>query len=480
MEVARTENNVRNFSRKKNLLCLALGAVSLVLFLSLPLFSKTDNVYDIDAPIYGWRLLALFVSGFRFSFDAPGIGLLDIAVPAAVCALLLVAFVVCLFNIAVSVYGLVRGEYRAWFCLAPLAMLLYSVVCWIVLLSGGGIETQNFTGAPVKFYETFSVGIALLVIAVVELLQLFVGLRIREGDWLRLKRYAAIYAMAVPPLVLIFVFCLYPILLQIVMAFKDYTFAGGIWNSVWVGFENFRIIFASADMLRVLGNTVYVSFVKIVISIVFPLLFAIFIFDLPLKRYKKAVQTILFIPHFFSWVVIYGIAYAFLNPSGLVNSVVTAAGGDPQFFLESKGWFMPIQALTFGWKEIGWNTIIYFAALSGIDPALYDAAKVDGAGPLQRLVHITIPSLMPVLIFMTILSLGNILKSAGGEQMLLFYNLAVKDQAMVIDTWLYYRGMIDLEYGVGSAMSFLQSAFGSLLVVFCNWLSKRTTDRTIW
>lgn len=468
------------FNRRKNLLCVLLGVLSLCLFLFLPLVSKTNQVFDINIPIAGWRALSLFFTGFRFRSSVAEIGALETQVPVSVCVLLLLCLLVMLASLGVSLYGTIKGAYRSWFQCFPLFDAVFLTIVWIVLLSGVNIPATDFSDNIVLFYRTYSVNIALLLGALVFLLQFMICRGITEEKLKRLKSYASIYALVVIPLVLIFVFCLYPILLQIIMAFKEYTFAGGVWNSEWIGLKNFRLIFKNQDMLYIIWNTIYISFLKIVISIVFPLLLAIVIYDLPLKRYKKLVQTIIFIPHFFSWVVIYGIAYVFFNPSGMINSVILANGGKALSFLEMKEWFVPIQMITFAWKEVGWNTIIYFAALSGVDTSMYDAAKVDGAGPLKRLLHITIPSIMPTLIFMTILSLGNILKSAGGEQMLLFYNYAVMDKATVIDTWLYYRGMIDLEYGLGSAMSFFQSAIGILLVIFCNWLSKRTTDRTIW
>lgn len=469
-----------DLARTKNIVIAAGGLLLLTLFLFVPLVSKTNDALNLSAKLNGLKCIGLLFNGFRYYFVDPDIGRLTIDVPPAVCVLLLAAALFALALTAIGVYGAVTDrEFRATGIVAC-AGAVYSCMLYVLLILPIGVGAQDFFGNECLFYQTFSIGNGLLFLTALSAALAVFHYGIRASKLRALKRYAVFYAMVALPLAFMVVFYLYPVLLQTVMSFKEYKLSTGIWNSSWVGFKNFATIFTSREMLYVIGNTIYISLVKIVISIVLPLILAILLFDLRFSKFRKGVQTIVYIPHFFSWVVIYAISYAFLNNEGVLNSVIKLFGGQTNDFLTNSRLFVPIQAIVFGWKEIGWGTIIYFAALMGVDTSMFDAAKVDGAGPLRRLWHITLPSIRPVIIFTMILSLGNILKSAGGEQLMLFYNVAVHDQAMVIDTWLYFRGLIDFEYSLGSAMSFFQSFIGIILVLICNWMSKKFTDRTIW
>lgn len=195
-----------------------------------------------------------------------------------------------------------------------------------------------------------------------------------------------------------------------------------------------------------------------------------------MMRAKKVVQTVVYIPHFFSWVIIYAITYAFLNEEGLLSTWL----GTSSSILTDSDWFIPIVIITNIWKELGWGTILYLAALSSVPPELYEAAKLDGAGPWQRVWRITLPSILPIVMYLLIINLGQILKNAGGEQLLLFANAVTKPQAMVIDTWLYWESLGELKYSLGAAMSFFQAAVGMVLVFGCNRLSKKTTGIGMW
>ena len=481
---AEKEISEKGFHLLKNLILTVLSVLALIVFLCFPVISKTNDALALSAGISGFRAIVLLFTGGEMIYYDEYIGNIGINVPTAPTIMIVAGVVLMLAVAGTSLYGAVfrRDLRKAGFLAAGTAA--YLAVFYIVLISGIGIMTEDFSMPEpqiVKFYEVYSVESTVLIAAVLFGLQAICCFGITHKNIQAVKRYYAFYLMAIIPLIFIFIFCLYPILLQIISAFKDYTLAGGVSNSKWIGLQNFITIFTSSDMLYTIWNTIYISLIKIIISIVLPLFLAIILFDMPFNKYRKAIQTLVYIPHFFSWTVIYAISYAFLNPSGIINKIIEIGfHGDVVLFLERREYFVLIQAVTFAWKETGWNTIIYFAALMGIDMSLYEAAKIDGAGPMRRLASITIPSIMPVIVFMCILSLGNVLKSAGGEQMLLYYNYAVMKEATVIDTWLYYRGMIDMEYGIGSAMLFFQSAVGILLVLGCNWLSKRVTDRTIW
>lgn len=293
------------------------------------------------------------------------------------------------------------------------------------------------------------------------------------------KRYWVLYAMIVPVLAYYVVLRYYPMIIQLTLAFKQYSLLGGVWGSEWVGLDNFTYIFAKDDFYRVLSNTVIISLLRLAFGFLPPIALAILLYDLNSARLRRASQTILYIPHFFSWVVMYGLAYSLFSNTGLANQLIGQLGGTPQHFLLDPAWFRPILIGTSLWKEIGWGTIIYLAGLSMIDTSLYDAAKVDGAGPMRRVWHITLPGLRSVMIFLFTLSLGGVLY-AGGEQILLFYNPATYSVGDVIDTYVYRQGLGQLQYSMATAISLFQSAIGLLLILSANWVSKKTADTGIW
>ena len=229
-------------------------------------------------------------------------------------------------------------------------------------------------------------------------------------------------------------------------------------------------------MLQVIGRTIYISVLRLIVGIIPPLILSVCLYDLKSSKMRSVFQNIVYIPHFFSWVVVYAITYSLLSPEGLMNSVF----GTSVDYMVSKKYFLTIVIVTSIWKELGWGTILYLAALSGVDTSLFEAAKIDGAKPLQRVVHITLPSIRNTIVFLTVMSLGNILKGAGGEQLLLFYSATTKDQALVIDTWLVWYGMKELQYSLGAAMSFFQSAIGMIMVLGCNYISKKTCEVSMW
>lgn len=326
------------------------------------------------------------------------------------------------------------------------------------------------------FYKVFSPSVIWLVLCPVCIVAGMIQRKIDSAQVVLLKRYIPSYLFMVFPLLLIAVFNLYPIVLQTVLSFKDYSLGAGIFNSPWVGMANFKEIFLSPEMLRVIGNTLYISLLKLIGATAPPLLLSIFLYDMRMMRAKKVVQTVVYIPHFFSWVIIYAITYAFLNEEGLLSTWL----GTSSSILTDSDWFIPIVIITNIWKELGWGTILYLAALSSVPPELYEAAKLDGAGPWQRVWRITLPSILPIVMYLLIINLGQILKNAGGEQLLLFANAVTKPQAMVIDTWLYWESLGELKYSLGAAMSFFQAAVGMVLVFGCNRLSKKTTGIGMW
>lgn len=326
------------------------------------------------------------------------------------------------------------------------------------------------------FYKIFFPSILWLIFCPVLLISGAMQRKIDANQVVLLKRYIPSYLFMIVPLVLIAIFNIYPIILQTVLSFKEYSLGTGIFNSPWVGLKNFAEIFQSPEMLRVIGNTLYISLLRLIGSTLPPLILSIFLYDMRLRRTKNVVQTVVYVPHFFSWVIIYAITYAFLNEEGLL-SVLT---GNQSSILTDSGWFIPIVIITAIWKELGWGTILYLAALSSVPPELHEAAKLDGAGPWQRVWNITLPNILPIVMYLLIINLGQILKNAGGEQLLLFATAVTKPQATVIDTWLYWESLGELKYSLGAAMSFFQAAVGMVLVFGCNRLSRKLTGIGMW
>ena len=295
-----------------------------------------------------------------------------------------------------------------------------------------------------------------------------------------IRRYSALYLLLIPCLAFLLIFRYYPILLQAVLAFKDFRLRGGVWGSEWIGLANFEHIFTSPQMLRIIRNTVNISLLRLLVGFFPPIILSIMLFDLAGRKLKRACQTLVYIPHFFSWIIVYAIVYALFSNAGVVNAFLGRFGIDPQNFLMGRYYFLPLLLLSALWKELGWSTIIYLAALMSINTELFEVAKIDGAGPIKRIRYITLPSIAFVVIFLLILSLGNILRGAFTEQILLFYSPPVYSIADVMDTWVYRQGLSKIQYSLGSAVSFLQSVFGLVLVLVCNKLATRYANVGLW
>lgn len=296
----------------------------------------------------------------------------------------------------------------------------------------------------------------------------------------RIRSHAVLYLLFLPVLTYFLLIRFWPITLSFIVSFKDLRLGLGIWNSQWIGFRNFQDIFSDPEIVQVIRNTIEISLLRLGVGFVPPIFLAIMFHDMTTQSFKKITQTIVYIPHFLSWVVIYGMVFAiFATGTGLINNVVRALGGQQVEFLLNKNAFRPILIGSALWKGLGWGTIIYLAALSAVDPGLYEAAIIDGAGPLKRIRHITFPSILPVITFVFTITLGFLL-FAGGEQVLLFYNYAVYDVADIIDTWVYRVGLSRFQLSIGTAMGFIQSTFGMVLLITANYLARRYTDRGIW
>lgn len=264
-----------------------------------------------------------------------------------------------------------------------------------------------------------------------------------------------------------------------IIAFQDYNFFQGLWNSPWVGFKHFQQMFSYAEFYHILRNTLLFSFLQIIFGFPAPLILSLLLNEVRKMVFKRTMQTLLYLPHFLSWVIIGGIFINFLDLNGIVNHLLSNFGIKSIYFLTIPEWFRPIIVSIGIWKEVGWGTIIYLAALAGINPNLYEAAVVDGAGRWRQMWNITIPALMPAIVVLFLLRLGNIAES-NVEQILIFLNPLVRDVGEVIDTYIYRVGLQNALYSYTTAIGIFQSTIGICLIVIFNKLSKRITGQSIY
>ena len=279
-------------------------------------------------------------------------------------------------------------------------------------------------------------------------------------------------------MVFIFIFCFVP-MFGILMAFQDYVPAKGIMGSEFVGLEHFKYMFSLPDVGRIFRNTLIIAVGKIVIGSLMAIVFAILLNEIWVKFLKKTVQTIVYLPHFLSWVVLAAVVVNMVNLDGPVNQILAAAGLEKINFLGSNTWFRPMIIATDVWKEFGYNSIVYLAAITSIDPGLHEAAAMDGANWWKRVWHITLPGMLPIILLMAAMSLTSIL-SAGFDQIYNLYSPMVYETGDVLDTYVYRMGLISRQYSFSTAVGLLRSVVGMILMLTANWLAKRFTDRKIF
>ena len=294
----------------------------------------------------------------------------------------------------------------------------------------------------------------------------------------------ALYLMLIPGLIYLVVYKFAP-LLGLVIAFKDYNIFLGenpiqaIFLSEWVGLKHYQKLFSDPYFLKVFSNTIIINLYKIAFLFPIPILFAVFLNEARNKVFKRLVQTSVYIPYFFSWVITFGIFYSVLGSYGIINTILKAMDlSSIQFFTNPKI-FRGILILTEGWKETGWNSIVYLAAITAIDPTLYEAAEVDGAGRFRKIRHITIPCILPSIVLMLIIRIGSIL-SGGYEQILVMYNAVVYEVADVIQTYVYRMGLGKMEYSLATALGLFNSIIAFVMITLSNKLSKKMLGRGIW
>lgn len=290
-----------------------------------------------------------------------------------------------------------------------------------------------------------------------------------------LKTQWPLHLMLLPAVILLLIFSYYP-MVGIVIAFQDYVPSKGwdiFFKSEWVALDNFIYIMKLPGFWRALINTVVIAVQKIVSNIFVPLVMALLLNEVGHRVFKKAVQTLIYIPYFFSWVILGGILADILSPvDGILNTAIKFFGGESVNFLGNLDTIQPVFVVSNIWKEVGYNTVIFLAALTGIDPGLYEAASLDGAGRWKQTLHVTIPGILPQILLVTVLGMGNIL-NAGFDQVFNLYSPVVYETADIIDTFVYRIGMDELQYSISTAIGLFKSVISFILIMSSFHLAKK-------
>jgi putative aldouronate transport system permease protein len=288
-----------------------------------------------------------------------------------------------------------------------------------------------------------------------------------------------LYVMLAPVIVYFIVFYYFP-MYGVQLAFKDFNATKGILGSPWVGFKHFQRFFDSYYFWRLIKNTIGIGLYDLAVGFPVPILLALMINEVGSKFYKRLIQTVTYMPHFLSTVVLVGIVTIFLQPdTGIVNIFIKIFGGESFRFLDEPGWFKSIFVLSGVWQQMGWSSIIYLAALSGIDPQLHESARVDGASRLQRIWHINLPGIVPTIVILFILKAGSIL-GVGFEKVFLMQNSLNMGGSDVISTFVYRSGIMDAQYSFATAVDLFNSIINLIMLVTVNFISRRVGGSSLW
>lgn len=284
--------------------------------------------------------------------------------------------------------------------------------------------------------------------------------------------------MLIPGFVLLILFSIIP-MSGIVIAFEKFVPAKGIWGSKWIGMKNFEYMFSLPDSRSIFTNTLVIAVSKILCQLIVPVFVALMLGEIRSVWFKRTVQTVIYLPHFLSWVVLGGIITNMCSLDGIVNRMVMVFGGQPIMFLASNAWFRKVIILTDTWKEFGFGTVIYMAAMTGIDETLYESAQIDGATRMQRIWYITLPGILSTIVLMATLSLGNVL-NAGFEQILTLYNPLVYQTGDILDTYVYRMGIENAQYGLATAVGLLKSVLSMILIILSYYMAGRFANYSIF
>lgn len=295
----------------------------------------------------------------------------------------------------------------------------------------------------------------------------------------RILRAWQLYVLLAPAIIYVLVFKYWP-MYGVQIAFKNYNPVDGFTDSPWVGLTHFIRFVNSYQFGQVIGNTLWIAVLGLLVAFPVPIILALLVNQLQSEKFKKFTQTVLYSPAFISTVVVVGIMFVILSPrSGLVNNAIQLGGGEPIFFMGSAEWFRPIYVISDVWQNAGFSMIVYLAALAGIDPALHDAAKVDGASKLQRIRHIDLPGIMPVITVLFILAIGNLL-NVGFEKALLMQTPLNLSTSEIIQTYVYHAGLQQAQFSYSAAIGLFNSILNLALLLFFNTVARRANQATLW
>lgn len=295
----------------------------------------------------------------------------------------------------------------------------------------------------------------------------------------RLIRNRAMYFMILPGLIYFIVFKYFP-MWGLIISFQDYQPYKGFFGSEWVGLKHYIRLFTEPEFWQILRNTFMLFFYNIVFYFPVPIMLAIMLNEVRLAFFKKFVQTIVYIPHFLSWVIIVSITYVMLTmDGGIINSIIAQLGFEKINFLMSSKWFYPMYVVQIVWREAGWGTIIYLAAVASIDPGLYEAARIDGAGRFKQIWHITLPSIRSVIVVLLILRVGNVL-DLSFEHVFLLLNSMNREVADILDTYVYVTGLRQGQFSYSTAVGLFKSLVGLVMVVFADKMAKKFGEEGVY
>ncbi len=286
------------------------------------------------------------------------------------------------------------------------------------------------------------------------------------------------HMMMIPGILFLLVFSYIP-MVGVITAFQDYIPAKGLFGSEFVGLKHFIYMFKLPDIAQVVSNTLIIALGKILLGTLMAIIFSVLLNEIRIKTIKKSVQTIVYLPHFLSWVVLASVVVNMFSLDGIVNQILAFFGVQHINFLGSNTWFQPLIIGTDVWKEFGYSSIVYLAAITSIDPGLYEAAGMDGASWWRKVWHITLPGMLPIILLMGVMSLTNIL-SAGFDQIYNLYNPIVYESGDILDTYVYRIGLVGRQYSFGTAVGLFKSVIGIVLLLSANQLAKKYTDRKIF
>lgn len=284
--------------------------------------------------------------------------------------------------------------------------------------------------------------------------------------------------MVLPPFVVVLIFSYLP-MYGVLIAFKNFTIIKGVWGSPWAGFKWFKLFFDNPMWWRLMRNTVLLGFYSLLFGFPAPIILALLLNEIKYNPLKRTIQTISYLPHFISIVIIVGMLKELASLNGLFNNLIVRFGGEAILFFSESGWFRPLYVVSGIWQNVGWGAIIYLAALSGIDPELYESAVIDGANRFRRAMHITIPSILPTISILFILRIGGIL-AADFQKVLLMYNALTFETADIIATFVYREGILNARYSYTTAIGLFLSGLAFMLTFLANLISRKVSGNSLW